>query len=113
MKCEISVITMTPLRLDYLVHGPDNCVDDTPTETGLKPCSLLFQHRLFDGDDLINHGEVLNYLYLLLSISIPSLSSYIYIYILSITKNLFSFLALAASLKTIVYPYVSQHYCFH
>ena len=84
MKCERSVITMTLLWLDYLIYDLGNCVDDTPTETGLKPRSLLFQHRLFDGDDLINHGEVLNYLYLLLSISIPSLSSYIYIYILSV-----------------------------
>ena len=27
---------MTLLRLDYLVHALGNCVDDTPTETGLK-----------------------------------------------------------------------------
>ena len=24
------------IRLDYLVYGFDNCVDDTPTDTGLK-----------------------------------------------------------------------------
>jgi len=29
MKCERSVITMTLLRLDYLVHGLGNCADDT------------------------------------------------------------------------------------
>ena len=33
MKCEISVITMTLLRLDYLIYGLGNYVDDTPTET--------------------------------------------------------------------------------
>ena len=33
MKCEISVITMTLLRLDYLIYGLANYVDDTPTET--------------------------------------------------------------------------------
>ena len=36
MDCERSVIIMTLLRLDYLVYGLGNCVDDTPTETGLK-----------------------------------------------------------------------------
>ena len=35
MGCERSVITMT-LQLDYLVYCLDNCVDDTPTETGLS-----------------------------------------------------------------------------
>ena len=29
MECERSVITMTLLRLDYLVHGLGNCADDT------------------------------------------------------------------------------------
>ena len=32
---ERSVITMILLRLDYLVYGLRNCVDDTSTETDL------------------------------------------------------------------------------
>ena len=35
MKHERSIIVMTLLWLDYLVHDLDNCNDDTPTETGL------------------------------------------------------------------------------
>ena len=42
MDCERSVITMTPFRLDYLVHDLVNCVDDTSTETDLK-VSLVFR----------------------------------------------------------------------
>jgi len=44
MKCETSVITMTLLRLDYLVHGPDNCVDDTPTKTALMHAFITLVH---------------------------------------------------------------------
>ena len=36
IKYEKNVIAMTLLRLDYLVYALGNCVDDTPTETGLK-----------------------------------------------------------------------------
>ena len=35
MKSERSVITVILLRLDYLIYGLINCVDDTPTEIGL------------------------------------------------------------------------------
>ena len=41
MDCE-SVITMTPFRLDYLIHDLVNCVDDTSTETDLK-VGLVFR----------------------------------------------------------------------
>ena len=40
MECERSVIAITLLRLDYLVYGLGNCVDDTPTETDLMMYSL-------------------------------------------------------------------------
>ena len=42
MDCDGSVMVMTLFRLDYLIYGLDNCVDDTPTETGLIShfCSL-------------------------------------------------------------------------
>ena len=36
MECEKSVMVMTLLWHDYLVSGFCNCVDDTPTETGLR-----------------------------------------------------------------------------
>ena len=40
MKCES--VTMTLLRLDYLVYNLDNYIDDTSTETGLKQVGHLY-----------------------------------------------------------------------
>ena len=40
MRCEGRVIIMTLVWLDYLVYGFDNCVDNTPTETGLNVLAL-------------------------------------------------------------------------
>ena len=36
MRCERNVITMTLLRIDYLVHNLDNYVITLTTETGLR-----------------------------------------------------------------------------
>ena len=35
MRYERSVVTMTLLRLNYLVYSLGNCVDDTSTDTDL------------------------------------------------------------------------------
>jgi len=35
MKCEISVIPIILLQLDYLVYCLDNYANDTPTQTSL------------------------------------------------------------------------------
>jgi len=46
MDCERSVITMKLFRLDYLVYGLGNCVDDTSTETDLNPCGENKSERI-------------------------------------------------------------------
>jgi len=48
MDCERSVITMTLLRLDYLVYSLGNCVDDTSTETGLTGLTVFFGKYVLD-----------------------------------------------------------------
>ena len=53
MKCERSVITMTLLRLNYLVYGLGKCIDDTPTETDRRGKVLLTFRRLM----VINEGQ--------------------------------------------------------
>ena len=58
MKCETSVITMTLLRLDYLVHGPDNRVGDTSTETGLMHAFIVLVHSfIYIYIYIWNYGE--------------------------------------------------------
>ena len=51
MKCESSVITMTLHWHNSQVSSLDNCVDDTPTETGLRsrldtPCKAFEMESL-------------------------------------------------------------------
>ena len=36
MECERNVVTITLIRLNYLVYCLGNCVDNTPTETSLR-----------------------------------------------------------------------------
>ena len=50
MECEKSVMVMILIWLDYLIHNLGNCIDDTPTETGLTRVSsgcLLYRFAWF------------------------------------------------------------------
>ena len=57
MKCERSVITMTLLRLGYLVHRLGNYTITLPTETGLRNhCRTIVSHRVILGVKKWFHG---------------------------------------------------------
>jgi len=57
MKFERSVITMTLLRLGYLVHRLGNYTITLPTETGLRNhCRTIVSHRVILGVKKWFHG---------------------------------------------------------
>ena len=70
MECERSVITMTLLRLGYLVHSFGNCAMTLPTETGITDSVhnmqlLVYEQTFFFApisrviQAIDNHGSIL------------------------------------------------------